>query len=90
MNERTKDVNPHVYSAWQQAAATVSPLKTGGEWQKDFVIKFAELIALDCMKLCTEVKEDLFTIQDNDKRDLAEMAATFCYEAIKSEFGVEE
>jgi hypothetical protein len=52
--------------------------------------KFAELIALDCMKLCAEVKEDLFTIEDNDKRDLAEMAATFCYEAIKSEFGVEE
>jgi hypothetical protein len=57
---------------------------------KAFAEKFAELIALDCMKLCTEVKEDLFTIEDNDKRDLAEMAATFCYEAIKSEFGVEE
>lgn len=48
MNDRTKDVNPNVYSAWQQAAATVSPLKTGGEWQKDFVIKFAELILKEC------------------------------------------
>jgi hypothetical protein len=52
--------------------------------------KFAKLIAIECMKLCTDVKEDLFTIEDNDKRDMAEMAATFCYEAIKCEFGVEE
>jgi hypothetical protein len=52
--------------------------------------KFAELLLKECMKLCTEVKEDLFIINDNDKRDLAEMAATFCYEAIKGEFGVEE
>jgi hypothetical protein len=52
--------------------------------------KHAQLIVRECMKLCTDVKEDLFTIEDNDKRDLAEMAATFCYEAIKCEFGVED
>lgn len=52
--------------------------------------RFAELIVKECMKLCTEVKEDLSTIKDDDRRDLAEMSATFCYEAIKGEFGVEE
>ena len=55
-----------------------------------FDAKFAELLVKECMKLCTEVKEDLVGIVDNDKRDLAEMGVTFCYEAIKSEFGVEE
>lgn len=52
--------------------------------------KFAELIVRECMKLCTEVKDDVSTIIDKDRRELAEMAATFCYEAIKDEFGVEE
>jgi hypothetical protein len=85
MNERIKELL--IKSQLLEAIGEKAYDEDGWE---PFVKKFAELIALDCMKLCTEVKEDLFTIQDNDKRDLAEMAATFCYEAIKGEFGVEE
>ena len=51
MNERTKDVNQRVYDIWRQAASTVSPLKTGGDWQKDFVKKFAELIVKECIEI---------------------------------------
>ena len=51
MNERVKDVNPNVYDIWVDAAAKVSPLKAGGDWQKEFVINFAELIAKRCAVL---------------------------------------
>ena len=44
MNERVKDVNPNVYDIWVDAAAKVNPLKAGGDWQKEFVINFAELM----------------------------------------------
>ena len=58
MNQRTKDVNPRVYDIWRQAASTVSPLKTGGDWQKDFVKKFAELIVRECVSVADEVSMD--------------------------------
>ncbi len=44
MNERVKDL-------WQLAACYVNPLKTGGEWQAEFVEKFAELIAKECIEV---------------------------------------
>ena len=37
---------------WHQAGATVSPLKTGGEWQKDFVQAYTELVVKECAKIC--------------------------------------
>jgi hypothetical protein len=52
--------------------------------------KFAELIVRECMNLCSEVKEDLELVPDKLEREAAEMGVTFCYEAIKGEFGVEE
>jgi predicted flavoprotein YhiN len=47
MNERIKDL-------WQLAACYVNPLKTGGEWQAEFVEKFAELIAKECVMTLDE------------------------------------
>ena len=78
---------------------TIKKLKeqaTSYTWNGDGVTEeldadlFAKLLVKECMKLCLEVKEDVSTIKDDDRRDLAEMSATFCYEAIKGEFGVEE
>ena len=86
MNERIKELSKEAGLVADETYAKAPD----AIWLKEYNKKFAKLIALECMKLCTEVKEDLFIINDNDKRDLAEMAATFCYEAIKGEFGVEE
>ena len=86
MNERIKELSKEAGLVADETYAKAPD----AIWLKEYNKKFAELIALECMKLCTEVKEDLFIISDNDKRDLAEMAASFCYEAIKGEFGVEE
>jgi hypothetical protein len=87
MSERIKQLGKQ---AGEETSKEIQYLNNEIAWHMVFEQKFAKLIAIECMKICTDVKEDLFTIQDNDKRDLAEMAATFCYEAIKSEFGVEE
>ena len=52
--------------------------------------KLAELIVRECLNLCSEVKKDLEVVPDKLEREATEMGVTFCYEAIKGEFGVEE
>ena len=47
MSKRTDDMNQRTRDLWLQAASRVSPLKTGGEWQKEFVGHFAEMIVAD-------------------------------------------
>lgn len=78
MNERIKDVNPNVYSAWLQAAATVNPLKTGGDWQKDFVEKFAELIVRECIEICDNTTGNSY------------LNGWYAGKQIRKHFGVEE
>lgn len=41
MNERIKELQ-------FQVAASISPLKEGSEWQREFTEKFAELIVGEC------------------------------------------
>jgi hypothetical protein len=59
-------------------------------WDEMVHEKFAELIVRECMNLCSEVKKDLEVVPDKLEREATEMGVTFCYEAIKGEFGVEE
>ena len=56
----------------------------------DVLEYFAELIVRECMNLCSEVKKDLEVVPDKLEREATEMGVTFCYEAIKGEFGVKE
>ena len=41
-----------------QAAAQVSPLLEGSEWQRVFTEKFAELIVKECIGCCEQVISD--------------------------------
>lgn len=52
MNERIKQLQ-------FQAAATISPLKEGKEWQQEFVEKFTELVVRECAKF-TDRAEELY------------------------------
>lgn len=56
----------------------------------DNIEKFAELIVKECLKLCDEVKDDLELVPNEVERKATELGVTFCYDAIKGEFGVEE
>ena len=44
------EINPTIHKLWGQAATTVSPLKTGAEWQRDFVLEFTRLIVEETMR----------------------------------------
>jgi len=47
MNERIKQLQ-------FQAAAQISPLLVGAEWQREFTEKFAELIVRECIDIAYE------------------------------------
>ena len=64
-----------------QAAAQVSPLLEGSEWQRVFTEKFAELI----VKECIQVVDD--TMTENQEMNIGLVMASA---AIVSHFGVEE
>jgi hypothetical protein len=51
MNERIKQLQ-------FQAAAQISPLLVGAEWQREFTEKFAELIVRECIGCCEQVISD--------------------------------
>jgi hypothetical protein len=51
------EINPTIHRLWGRAACTVSPLKTGSEWQRDFVLEFTRLIVEETMR---EVDERTF------------------------------
>jgi len=56
MNERINDL-------WQQAACFVNPLKEGGDWQAEFVEKFAELIVQECADFLKDKLDDHFAAE---------------------------
>jgi hypothetical protein len=78
MNERINDL-------WQQAACFVNPLKEGGDWQAEFVEKFAELIVRECMTIC---KEHPSRIVSNNW--VADAVAPDVVRQFEEHFGVEE
>jgi hypothetical protein len=80
MNERIKDL-------WQLAACYVNPLKTGGEWQAEFVEKFAELIIRECLG---DLKERIaLRYQGSDKDCDIGYGMEIVYYDIIDRFGVE-
>ena len=50
MNERIKQLQ-------FQAAAQISPLLVGAEWQREFTEKFAELIVKECVAIVWNDKD---------------------------------
>ena len=73
MNERIKQLQ-------FQAAAQISPLLVGAEWQREFTEKFAELIVGECIRKI-----------ENEASAYAEPVwALELVNDIKEHFGVEE
>ena len=59
-------------------------------FDNDELEKFTELIVQECLKLCKEVEDEMTDIYTGDELDATQVGARYCYEAILSEFGVEE
>jgi hypothetical protein len=53
-------MNEIVKQIWDEAASYVNPLSVRGEWQRQFVTKFTELIVSECsMFLVTEMESEI-------------------------------
>lgn len=48
------NINPTIHRLWGQAACSISPLKTGAEWQREFVLEYTRLIISDVLTICEE------------------------------------
>jgi hypothetical protein len=100
MNERIKELRSQVkmntpkfdpvFYEKHVAPLTNAFSKGGNEVVDEFLEKFAELIAKECLKLCKEAEDDLADIYKGDELDATRIGARYCYESILDNFGVEE
>ncbi len=79
-------MNEHIKEIWLQAVGYVNPIKTGGDWQRDFDDKFAELLVKKFDDIL--LLEHLDCVGNKDKQSMERIQRL--REKVKTYFGVEE